>query len=65
MGITGDIIHGISKKYALAEHSIDSKHHINLENAEVIINIDLYTKRRVKEAIEIEKHMNNINRDDS
>ena len=59
-----DIIRGRIKNFALAEHSINSKHHILMENAEVIANIDHYTRRRVREAIEIEKHPLNLNQDD-
>lgn len=51
-----DIIQKHSKKYALAEHSNITNHHICLEDANVIINMDHYTKRRVKEVIEIKKH---------
>ena len=59
-----DIIHECTKKYALAEHSVTSKHHICIEDAKVIARIDHYMKRCVIEAIEIEKHPKNINRDD-
>ena len=59
-----DIIHGRIKNYALAEHSITSKHHILMEDAKVIANNEHYTRRGVREAIEIEKHPLNINRDD-
>ena len=59
-----DIIHGRIKNYALAEHSTTSKHHILLEDAKVIASIDHYIRRQVREAIEIEKHPFNINRDD-
>ena len=59
-----DIIHGRIKNSALAEHSITSKHHILMEDAKVITNIDHYTRRRVREVIEIEKHPLNINQDD-
>ena len=59
-----DITHNRAKQSALAEHSVASKHHISLENAKVIINIEHYTMRRIREAIEIEKHPNNLNRDD-
>ena len=59
-----DISHGRIKNSALAEHSITSKHHILMEDVKVIANIDHYTRRRVREAIEIEKQPLNINRDD-
>ena len=61
-----DIIHGQINNSALAEHSITFKHHILMEDTKVITNIDQnhYTRRRVREAIEIEKHPLNINQDD-
>ena len=42
------------------------KHHMLMEDTKVITNIDQnhYTRRRVREAIEIEKHPLNINWDD-
>ena len=59
-----DFTHGWIKRSALAEHSTTSKHHILLEYAKVITSIDHYTRRRVREAIEIEKHPFGINPDD-
>ena len=58
------ITHEQIKSSALAEHSTTSKHHILMEDAKVIVNFDHYTRRQVREAIEIEKHPFNINRDD-
>ena len=51
-------------KYALVEHSVTSRHHISIEDTKFVVDIDYYTKRRVREAIKIEKHPQNINRDD-
>ena len=61
---SADIIHECTKKYALAEHSITSEHHICIEDAKVIVGIDYYTKQLMRESTEIEKHPKNINRDD-
>ena len=48
---------------AIAEHSQDTNHHICMEDAKVISIEDHYNKRRIREAIEIEKHPQNLNRD--
>ena len=48
---------------ALAEHSERSKHHICLEEASLLAQENHYFKRRFREAIEIIKHPNNLNRD--
>jgi len=48
---------------ALAEHSFSSKHHIRLEDTKILAKEDHFFKRRIKEAIEILKHPNNLNRD--
>ena len=61
---SADIIHKRTKKLTLAEHYVTSKHHIYIEDAKVIVGVDHYTKRHVTEAIQIEKHPLNINRDD-
>ena len=44
-----DIIHECTKKSALAEHSLTSKHRICIEDAKVIIGIDDYTKQLMRE----------------
>ena len=59
-----DIFHGLSKTSAIAEHSQDTNHHICIEDAKIIATEDHYNKRRIREAIEIEKHPQNLNRDD-
>ena len=52
------------KKSALAEHADLTKHHICLENAEVITREDNLTKRKIREKIEINLNENYFNRDD-
>jgi hypothetical protein len=59
-----DISHGCINKSALAKHSNDSKHQIFLEKSNIIAKIDHYTKRKIREAMEIEKHPANLNKDD-
>jgi hypothetical protein len=48
---------------SLAEHSFSSKHHISLEDTKILANKDHFFKHRIKEAIEILEHRNNLNRD--
>ena len=59
-----DIFHGQSKTPAIAEHSQDTNHHICREYSKVIAIEDHYNRRRIREAIKIEKHPQNINKDD-
>jgi hypothetical protein len=48
---------------ALAEHSHKTKHHVCLEDTKILAKEGHYYKRRLREAIEIIKHPNNMNRD--
>jgi predicted GIY-YIG superfamily endonuclease len=58
-----DIKNERTRTSALAEHSFSSKHHIRLEDTKILAKEDHFFKRRIKEAIEILKHPNNLNRD--
>lgn len=59
-----DITRNRFDKLGLAEHACSSSHYICMEQAKLIHKEDHYLKRRIKEAIEIEKSSNNMNRDD-
>ena len=60
-----DIRHNRTKKSALAEHSSEMRHQICIENTKLLVQEGHYTKRKIKEALEIKKkHDNNINRDE-
>jgi hypothetical protein len=59
-----DIIYDRTKKYSVAEHSHKSNHQICIEDAKVIAMEDHYNKRHIREALEIEKHPQNFNKDD-
>jgi len=59
-----DVTHGRIKKSAIAEHSSKTNHHVCIEEARVLAIEENYNKRRIREAIEIEKHPRNFNRDD-
>ncbi len=59
-----DIKPGRTKSSTLAEHATKTKHHIWIKEAKVIANISHFHHRKFREAIEIEKSSNNINRDD-
>jgi hypothetical protein len=48
---------------ALEKHSLKTKHHVCLEDTKILAKEGHYYKRRLREAIEIIKHPNNMNRD--
>jgi hypothetical protein len=50
-------------KSAVAEHSIDLGHHIQFHNNSVLATKTQYMNCIVREAIEIELHRNNMNRE--
>jgi len=52
-----------SRTCALAEHAFHTKHHIGIEDATIIAKEDHYFKRRLREALQIQRHHNNLNRD--
>ena len=61
---SADIIHDRHQKSALAEHDNHSCHHIRIEETKLITREDHYKRRKIREAIEIEKFPLNMNRDD-
>jgi len=58
------IKHGRTKSSALAEHAEKTKHHVCIEEADVIARISQFHHRKFREAIEIERRPSNLNRDD-
>jgi hypothetical protein len=50
---------------ALAEHSLQTKHHVRLEDTKILAKEEHLFKRWIREAIEIRKHPSNLNRDNS
>ena len=59
-----DIRHNRSRTLALAEHAKKSCHHVCIEDSKVIAKVDHFHHRKLREAIEIERHAKNLNRDD-
>ena len=53
-----------TQNYTLAQHSHGTKHPIKIEDMKVLAHADNLSLRRIKEAIEIVKHPNCLNRDD-
>jgi len=53
-----------SRTSTLAEHADKSKHHVYIEETRVGAKIDYFHHRKLREAIEIEMHAKNLNRDD-
>jgi hypothetical protein len=49
---------------AVAEHSINLGHHIQLHNTSILAKKSRCMDRIIREAIRIELHPNNINRED-
>ena len=59
-----DIKHGRTRSFALAKHADKSKHHICIQEAQVVARVSHFHHRKLREALEIEKRHNNLNRDD-
>ena len=59
-----DIHHNRIKNSAIAEHCHNTNHHICIKNTKVLATIPHYYKRKIREVLEIEKHVNNLNQDD-
>jgi len=54
----------ISHSPSLAEHAEKSKHHVCIEESKVIARVDHFHHNKLTEAIEIDRHAINTNRDD-
>ena len=59
-----DLRHGKSKSSTLAEHAEKTKHKVCIEEAKVVAKVAQFHHRKFREAIEIERRPNNLNRDD-
>jgi len=58
-----DIRNERTRTSALAEHSQKTRHQLCLENTQILAKENHYFKRKLREALEIRKHPNNLNRD--
>ena len=59
-----DLKHRRTKSSASAEHVEKTKHHVCIEEANVIAKVAQFHHRKFREAIEIERRPSNLNRDD-
>eukprot|EP00253_Pinus_taeda_P029670 PITA_29670 len=58
-----DIRNDRSRTSSLAEHSSKTKHHLCLENSSIVAREEYHHRRKVREALEIMKHLYNLNKD--
>ena len=56
--------HTRTKSSALGEHVEKANHHLCIKEAGVITRVSLFHHRKFREALEIEKRPNNLNRED-
>jgi len=56
--------HRRTKSSALAEHVEKTKHHVCIEEASVIAIVSQFHHWKFREALEIERRLNNLNRED-
>lgn len=59
-----NIKHGRTRSSALAEHAENTKHNVCIEEARVISKVAHFHHQKFREAIEIEKRMSKLNKDD-
>lgn len=59
-----DLKHRRTKSSALAKHVENTKHHVCIEEANVIAKVSQFHHRKFRESLEIEKRLNNLNRED-
>ena len=59
-----DIKHDRTRSFALAEHVDKYKHHICIEEAQVVAKVSHFHHRKLRETLEIEKRPNSLNIDD-
>ena len=64
LGYSADLRHERIKNLAIAEHSHNTKHQFSLENSIFLAIVPNYYKRKIWEAIEIEKCVKKFNQDD-
>jgi len=47
-----------------AKHGGKTKHHISIEDSKAIVKLDNFHHRKLREVIEVEKHVKNITSDE-
>jgi hypothetical protein len=60
---TFDIYIDCTYKSTLGDHSHNIYHHICMDNKRLLVREEHYMKRRIREAIEIKKRDNTLNKD--
>jgi hypothetical protein len=53
-----------TEKSALAEHSLEHDHKIGFQNTKILAKTSGYMERLIMDAIQVEIHPNNLNRED-
>jgi hypothetical protein len=61
---SADTTHNHISKSTIVEHSFNSKHLICFDQTKILASAPYYTSRIIREALEIEKHPDNFNRED-
>ena len=66
LGLKNSVLTCLSRthKSSLAEHSHNTKHPIKMDDMQVLTQVNIWLRRRMREAIEIVKNPNCLNRDD-
>jgi len=59
-----DTFHNWTTKFSTVEHSHKTHHLIQFDNSKILASIPFHSKCVIREALEIENHPSNFNRED-